>query len=191
MKDPSPAPRRFPFLRLLALLALLALAAAAGFKLKTPPPAGSASGAAVSDPFALSLPDADGAVRSLRAWKGKALVVNFWATWCAPCVTELPELDRLHDEFAARDVVVVGIGTEAPERVRLFRDQHHLRLPLLAGGYDSLAIARNWGDTVGVVPYTALFSSDGRLLKSKAGAISPAELRGWIESVATAQAARP
>lgn len=177
----SSSPRPFLAKRLLAMLLLLALAAAAGFALRSPLVDSDAPRRG-PDPFSLSLPDADGAMRSFGAWKGKALLVNFWATWCAPCVTELPELARLQDKYAARGVVVVAVGTESPERVRLFRDEHHLRLPLLAGGYGALAIARNWGDSAGLLPYTALFSGDGAMLKSKAGAVSTAELESWIEA---------
>jgi len=160
------------------LAALLVLAGVAAYVLRkaaengpAPPPA---------EFFLLSLPDADGNVHPLSGLRGKALVVNFWATWCVPCVAELPELDKLQAEFAERGVEIVGIATESPERVRLFRDERHLRLTLLAGGYDSLSIARNLGDLQGVLPYTAVFSVDGRLLHTKVGALEPGQLRTWL-----------
>lgn len=130
--------------------------------------------------YALALPDADGRTQPLAQWRGKTLVVNFWATWCEPCVTEMPELDRVQREFARRNVTILGIGVEAPLKVREFRDRLGLQMPLLAGGIDSLALARAFGDPEGVLPYTAVFSSDGRLLHSQVGALAPGELRSWL-----------
>jgi thiol-disulfide isomerase/thioredoxin len=132
--------------------------------------------------FSLSLPDADGKRQALAQWKGKVLVVNFWATWCAPCVAEMPELQRLQDEFANRDVAIVCLGTESSERVRQFRSELGLHMILLAGGFDSMAIARNLGNTQGVLPYTVVFSRGGALLRSHVGALQPGQLRGWLDA---------
>ncbi len=131
--------------------------------------------------YALTLDDADGRAQALAQWKGTVLVVNFWATWCTPCVAEMPDLDRLQQEYAGKNVAIVGIGTENQAKVRQFRDRMGLRLPLLAGGYDSLALARAFGDVQGVLPYTVLLSAQGVVLHSQTGALPPGQLRGWIE----------
>ncbi len=159
-------------------MALLALAGC--------PPAGAQSGPgdaapdAASEFYALSVPDADGHPWSAADTQGKILVVNFWATWCAPCVAEMPQLDQIQREFAARGVTIVGLGSEVQERVRRFRDQHALHFTLLAGGIESLTIARNLGDHQGVLPYTAVFSRSGSLLHTQLGALKSGQLRGWL-----------
>jgi thiol-disulfide isomerase/thioredoxin len=137
--------------------------------------------------YALSFPDADGQQQALSQWRGKILVVNFWATWCAPCVAEMPELERLQAEYAGRGVAIVCLGTESGERVRKFRDQLGLRLVLLAGGFDAIAIARNLGDQQGVLPYTAVFSTDGTLLRTQLGALRPGQLRDWLNAALAAK----
>lgn len=133
--------------------------------------------------YAISLPDADGHMQSLAQWRGKYLVVNFWATWCAPCVKEMPELDRLQRRYADRKVAILGIGIETPERVRQFRDRLGLQMTLLAGEYDAMSIARAFGDEQGVLPYTVLLSTKGQLLRCRVGALEPGELERWLAAV--------
>jgi thiol-disulfide isomerase/thioredoxin len=136
--------------------------------------------AATDSIYAQTLDDAEGRPQSLSQWKGKLLVLNFWATWCAPCVAEMPDLEKAQREFAARNVVIVGVGTEAPARVREFRDHIGLHLPLLAGGYDALVLARALGDSQGVLPYTVLVSPGGAVLQTQTGPLRPGQLRGWL-----------
>lgn len=133
--------------------------------------------------YAVSFDDADGHAQSLAQWRGKWLVVNFWATWCAPCVAELPDLEKMQQEFAGRNVAVLGIGIEDRERVRQFRDRLGLHMTLLAGGYDALGLARTLGDSQGELPYTALLSVDGQLLQTQTGALRPGQLRNWLSRV--------
>ncbi|SPE33683.1 C-type cytochrome biogenesis protein ResA (Thioredoxin) [Burkholderiales bacterium] len=132
--------------------------------------------------YGITLEDADGHAQSLSQWRGKILVVNFWATWCAPCVAEMPDLDKLQQEYSERNVAIIGIGIENRDRVRQFRDRLGLRMTLLAGGFDSLGLARSFGDDQGVLPYTALLSADGRLLKAHAGALGAGQLRQWLDA---------
>lgn len=132
----------------------------------------------------MSIADADGKLQPLGQWKGRILVANFWATWCAPCVAEMPDLQKIQDEYAGRGVQVIGIGTEDTERVRKFRDHLGLHLMLLAGGFDAMTIARNLGDNQGVLPYTAVFSASGAVLHTQVGALEPGELRAWLDAAA-------
>ena len=133
--------------------------------------------------YAMSLQDAAGHQQPLMQWRGKYLVVNFWATWCAPCVEEMPQLDQLQRRFAPRNVAILGIGIETRERVQRFRDRLGLQLPLLAGGYDAMSLARDFGDNQEVLPYTVLLSTKGRLLRSRAGALRPGELESWLAAL--------
>jgi len=131
--------------------------------------------------FALKLPDADGVERPLSTWQGKLLVVNFWATWCTPCVEEMPQLQRFADDYAARGVAVIGIGVDDAEKIRAFRREHGLRIPLLAAGFDGMNIAQQLGNPQPVLPYTALISPGGRLVEEHSGRIEPPELRRWAQ----------
>ena len=165
-------------------LALAALLAACSPQAPVPaaPPAGThvADSPASDSIYDRSLSDAEGKPQSLGQWKGKFLVLNFWATWCGPCVAEMPDLEKAQESLASRNVVIVGVGTEEAAKVREFRDQHGLHLRLLAGGYDALVLARSLGDTQGVLPYTVLVSPDGAVLKTQTGPLQPGQLRGWL-----------
>jgi thiol-disulfide isomerase/thioredoxin len=185
----TPASRRGVRAALLAALWLAAglpgLATAAALPAEAPP------AASAGDLYALAFADADGKNQPFAQWKGKVLVVNFWATWCAPCVAEMPALEKLQKEYARRGVVIVALGTENGEKVRKFRDQKKLNLPLLAGGFDSMSIARNWGDMQGVLPYTAVFSASGKFLHSQAGPVPMEHLRGWLNAALVDATAHP
>jgi thiol-disulfide isomerase/thioredoxin len=130
--------------------------------------------------FEVKLPDADGVERPLKAWEGKLLVVNFWATWCTPCIDEMPELQQFADEFAAHNVAVIGVGVDEADKIRDFRRQHALRIPLLAAGFDGMELARRLGNPEPVLPYTALISPQGQIVEEHSGRIQPPELRRWV-----------
>lgn len=169
-----------------ACLGLAALAACSPQAPQAPPPATAPTEAksAAAQPadsiYDRSISDAEGKPQSLGQWKGKYLVLNFWATWCGPCVAEMPDLEKAQQALASRNVVIVGVGTESAAKVREFRDQHGLHLTLLAGGYDALALARTLGNTQGVLPYTVLVSPDGTVLQTQTGPLQPGQLRGWL-----------
>ncbi len=128
----------------------------------------------------MDLPDADGVQRPLKTWQGKLLIVNFWATWCTPCVEEMPELQRLADRSAGSNLAVIGIGVDEADKIRQFRSQHQLRFPLLVAGFDGMTLAQRLGNRAAVLPYTALISPDGRVLEEHTGRIDPQELRRWV-----------
>ena len=139
-----------------------------------------ASRAAADALFAVEFDDADGRPQAMDQWKGKVLLVNFWATWCAPCVEEMPELQRVQDEYLGHNVAVVGVGIDDADKIRNFRDEHHLRMPLLAAGSEALGLVRGLGDVEGVLPYTVLISPDGRVVQRQAGPVKPDQLRIWL-----------
>jgi thiol-disulfide isomerase/thioredoxin len=164
----------------LALTGVLALGAGAVWSWRRSAPVAKADEAA-SWLFDLKLPDADGVQRPLKAWQGKLLVVNFWATWCTPCIEEMPQLQQFADEFAAHNVAVIGVGVDEPDKIREFRRQHGLRIPLLAAGFDGMEMARRLGNPQPVLPYTALISPSGLIVEEHSGRIEPPELRRWVD----------
>jgi peroxiredoxin len=138
--------------------------------------------AATNALFALTLPDASGAPQALAQWKGRPLVVNFWAAWCAPCVEEMPDLQRVRDEYRARGFEVIGVGIDSAARIRQFRDDHQITLPLLVAGADGSLVGDRLGNAAGVLPYTVLIGADGQVAERKIGRIRPDELRRWLDS---------
>jgi peroxiredoxin len=166
---------------LLAATAGAALALGAGVALWRETRRGAA--AVESDPlFAATFEDADGVSRPLAQWRGTLLVVNFWATWCAPCVEEMPALNRVRDEYRSRGVEVIGIGIDSTDKIRAFRDRLGIGLPLLVAGAGGSELARALGNVAGVLPYTILVTPSGAIEQRRVGQIQPEQLRSWIDA---------
>lgn len=165
---------------LFSLVALLGLAAglgAAWWKLDTSTEARRRADTL----FTRSYQDSAGQEQSLAQWRGRWLVVNFWATWCPPCIKEMPDLQKVSDEYAARGVTVVGLGIDNPSAIRAFQQQYSLRLPLLLAGFDGSELARELGNESGALPYTLLIDPKGRIVETRLGLLDAAELRRWLD----------
>jgi peroxiredoxin len=124
--------------------------------------------------------DADGTPQPFSQWSDRVLVLNFWATWCAPCVEEMPDLQRLHDKHRARGFEVVGIGIDSPSNIREFRKKLDLRFTLLAAGAGGSDLGKALGNSKGVLPFTVLIDRSGRVRQRKIGRVMPEELERWI-----------
>ncbi len=169
--------------RWLTFLAVGALSAALGIAVnwwRTDTAAADADAGAVF--FAATFPDADGRPQPLSQWRGRLLVVNFWATWCPPCVEEMPDLQRLRDAYRDRGVEVIGIGIDNGSKIAEFRDRHQLSLPLLVAGVGGSDLNRALGNPSGALPFTVLIASDGRVLERHLGQAKPEQLRRWVDA---------
>ena len=127
--------------------------------------------------FAQSMNDASGANHSLARWQGKALVVNFWAPWCAPCVQEMPELNQLAVDSAAKNINVIGIGIDSPANIAEFATRLKIDYPLYVAGLSGTELARQFGNTQGGLPYTVLIGADGQVKKTYIGKLKFDELK--------------
>jgi peroxiredoxin len=141
-----------------------------------------AQGASAEAFFTHVFKDLDGEPRAMAQWQGQWVVVNFWATWCPPCVEEMPDLQRVHDEYRGRGVVVVGLGIDNPSALKRFRDEHNLTLPLYAAGAAGSELGKALGNAAGALPYTLLIDRKGRIVRARLGQIQPAELRRWLDA---------
>src|SRR5882757_2709705 len=109
-----------------------------------------------------SLKDLTGKSVPISAWSGKSLVINFWATWCAPCRREIPLLKALAAEWAGRDLQVVGIAVDNPDKVRDFAGQFKIDYPVLIGDQDALDVTAKFGMDSPAFPFTVFTDRRGR-----------------------------
>jgi thiol-disulfide isomerase/thioredoxin len=109
--------------------------------------------------------------------RGKPLLLNFWATWCAPCVKELPELAQFSREFKAKGWQVVGLAVDAPTPVREFLQKLPLDFDLGLAGLTGTDLTRTLGNTQGGLPFSVAFNAEGELIWRKLGATNLAELK--------------
>jgi thiol-disulfide isomerase/thioredoxin len=137
----------------------------------------------VAQLFAAGLPDAQGANHELGRWKGKTLLVNFWATWCGPCVEEMPELSALQTELAGKNVQIVGIGVDSAINIGQFAAKYKISYPLYVAGMGGADMSRDFGNNLGGLPFSVLISPDGRIKKTYLGRLSLPQLRKDLTSL--------
>jgi thiol-disulfide isomerase/thioredoxin len=135
----------------------------------------------------LPFKDLTGQERRLADWKGKTLVVNFWATWCPPCRKEMPAFSNLHTKLANRGVVFVGIGIDSPSAIKEFALQYPVSYPLLIGGSEGLEAMKTIGNRNAALPYTLVVDATGAPVFSRLGMIEEASFETTLlELVANA-----
>lgn len=135
---------------------------------------------AIQQFFKLSLTDSHGQKQKLAHWQGKILVVNFWATWCPPCVKEMPELSALQKEMVGQNVQLLGMGIDSPSNIAEFASKYQISYPLLSAGMEGTELSHQLGNQSGGLPFTILIATDGNLVKSYLGSIKIEELRADI-----------
>ena len=114
------------------------------------------------------------------AGPGRPTLVNVWASWCGPCIEEMPELERYHAEQAGNGVQVVGIALDDRVAVEAFLHRIPVTYPILLDAPGPADAGVRLGNPAGVLPYTALLDADGRLVRQKIGPFAPGEIDGWV-----------
>ncbi|HYC43720.1 MAG TPA: TlpA disulfide reductase family protein [Noviherbaspirillum sp.] len=132
---------------------------------------------AVSTFLSQSMKDANGQVQPLSQWKDRTLVVNFWATWCAPCVDEMPELSALQQEISSQNIQILGIGIDSASNIADFARKYRISYPLYVGGIDGSELSRALGNQGGGLPFTVIIGRDGQVKKTYLGRLKMEELR--------------
>ncbi len=117
------------------------------------------------------LKDVDGVLRQSSEWDGKARLINFWATWCAPCRREIPLLIATQEKFAADNLQVIGIAVDFPDEVAAYAEEAEFNYPILVGQEDAMAVAESSGVEFIGLPFTMVISPAGDLIKTHVGEI--------------------
>jgi peroxiredoxin len=129
---------------------------------------------------ALTLPDLDGKPHTLSDYRSHRLLLNFWASWCGPCLDEMPRLNQAQIKFGEQGAIVLGIAMDEPGRVRAFLAAHPVRYPILLGQLESPSSSIKLGDEDQILPYSVLIDADGRILATHRGALSAFRLDQWL-----------
>jgi thiol-disulfide isomerase/thioredoxin len=130
--------------------------------------------------LAAKFADLEGRTRRLDEWRGKVLVCNFWATWCAPCREEIPLLVAARQKYGHSGVEIVGIAVDNVAKVREFSSSFKISYPVLLAEGEGLDLMRRVGNAGGGLPYTVITDRQGSLIHRKLGALKPAELEGFL-----------
>jgi len=129
------------------------------------------------------LGDLNGTAVSASDFDGKIMLVNFWASWCIPCIEEIPMLTRLQQNYAGRGVQVVGIALDDPDKAREFASELAVNYPILVGSVDTVLAGRLYGNRAGMLPYSVLVGADGIVRWAYLGALDKNELETQIKAL--------
>ena len=131
--------------------------------------------------WAMSFDTPDGQPQAMSSFRGKPLLLNFWATWCPPCVEELPLLDAFYQEQKAKGWQVLGLAVDQPSAVRKWLQAKPLSFAVGMAGLGGTELSKSMGNLAGSLPFTAVFGASGALLHRKTGKVSKEDLAQWIQ----------
>jgi thiol-disulfide isomerase/thioredoxin len=134
----------------------------------------------LSDLWQMKFDTPDGGQLAMQSLKGKPLLINFWATWCPPCVDELPLLERFYNQNKAKSMQIVGLAADKPEAVRTFLKR--LPLTFLIGITDlsGITLSKSWGNLAGGLPFSVMLAADGHVMQRKMGKLNEEDLKIWL-----------
>jgi len=162
----------------LAGVGVLAAVAGGGWAWSRRQVADAASGG-TPDLWQSSFPGPGGRTVTMAALRGKPLVVNFWATWCAPCIKELPQFDRFQREFGPRGWQVVGLAIDSDQAVASFLQHTPVSFPIGLAAMDGTELMLALGNGHGVLPFTVVFGADGKVRDTRVGETHYEDLVAW------------
>lgn len=125
---------------------------------------------------AFSLLDLSDQQHNISEWKDKVLVINFWATWCTPCLKEIPDFVTMQSQYEDRGLQFIGIALDDKEPVAEFASSTKINFPILLGGENGIALAKQLGNLVQAVPYTIIVNRKGQIIHTHPGELSKERL---------------
>ncbi len=123
-----------------------------------------------------TLSDLSGRQHSIKEWQGKVLVINFWATWCPPCLKEMPEFEAMQKEYSQKGLQFIGVAIDDAEPVKDFIANKKITYPILLGQDSGTQLAHSLGNIVNTVPFTVIVDKKGQVVKTHMGELSRSAL---------------
>jgi thiol-disulfide isomerase/thioredoxin len=131
--------------------------------------------------FAVALPDLNNQPQSLKQWHGKVLVVNFWATWCAPCREEIPMFVKMQEKHGAQGLQFVGISIDQLDKTADFARNFGINYPTLIGTFDTIDVSRKTGNTRRALPFTVILDRKGQIVATELGGLTLEKLDALVK----------
>ena len=131
--------------------------------------------------LAASFKDLNGQTQPLSQWRGKVMIVNFWATWCPPCRKEIPEFIKLQEKYGQQGLIFIGIAIDQKDKVQAYSDEMGVNYPILLGELEAIELSKRAGNRLSGLPYTAIIDRSGKIVGSEVGGLTEAKLDALIK----------
>ncbi|MEO7050604.1 MAG: TlpA disulfide reductase family protein [Rhodanobacter sp.] len=166
---------------ILALAVLAAILGGIAQHWQQAPAAESDASSLVGQPLpAITLLDLEGRRHALSDYRGRRVLLNFWASWCGPCLEEMPALNRAQENFGDQGAIVLGIAMDEPDRVRVFLANHPVSYPILLGEMEFPSTSFKLGDRRETLPFSVLIGANGSIIATHSGVLPELELQQWL-----------
>ncbi|MEE8482758.1 MAG: TlpA disulfide reductase family protein [Acidiferrobacterales bacterium] len=130
-----------------------------------------------------TLPDVNDKPHNINQWRGKLILLNFWATWCPPCREEIPLFISMQDKYGKQGLQIIGVAIDKKQDVETYADFNLINYPILVGQEEVMTIMKQYGNRLGTLPYTVVIDSQGRVLSRKVGAYKRPELEALLDGL--------
>lgn len=116
--------------------------------------------------------DLEGNMRNIKDWDGQVVLLNFWATWCPPCLEEIPDFIEVQEQMQDKGLQIIGIAVDNEEDVRQFVDDMGMNYPVMAGEYEAIELSQKYGNSIGGLPFSAIIDKNGKITHTITGELS-------------------
>ena len=127
--------------------------------------------------------DIDGNIRNIKDWDGQVIVLNFWATWCPPCLEEIPHFIEVQEQLQDKGLQIVGIAVDNEEDVRQFASDTGMNYPVMAGEAEAIGLSQKYGNSIGGLPFSAIIDQNGKITHTITGELSKARLESILKQL--------
>ena len=173
--------KAFPKISHLLIAVTALVAVTAGVILSNPEPAMDQDAALIAQRAIFTAPD--GERFSVDSWAGQYRIVNFWATWCPPCLEEIPLFIRLQERFVDNNVTFIGIAVDKVDLVRSFVEANGVNYPILVGSGDALEVSKIMGNYRAGLPYTVFLDPNGVILERHFGVVPESKIAEFVSKI--------
>jgi len=130
--------------------------------------------------------DIEGNVRNIKDWDGQVVLLNFWATWCPPCLEEIPGFIEVQQDMENRGFQIIGVAVDNEENIRAFADEMAMNYPILAGEMEAIELAQKYGNNIGALPFSAIIDKNGKITHTIMGELSKDRLISILKQLGLA-----